>query len=423
MDMKIQTMCKFALDSIAKSYKKFLISVLLCVCSFVLIGVVGYAFDVTQYGRKSIESLLADGIERTGIIQINQDASESAAIMHFSEQAYRSKEIKAIGDFGYGGNGSRLKQLLKIQNTYGNPHQGYGEDQLECLYIQYNLIGAFRFDLLEGVKPEELSFGKNEIALYLGNHFKEVPIGTKYEIKDESGQIRYTYKVAGVLKKGAKWLEEENLYQAETLKVSNLVPLDNLVVMVMNDDYGTYHWAYSLEDGFSFAQGEEKLRELAKECGIEISLGTVSGTMKEVQSNNKTIINYVLELFIMVCLVTFVVLVCIQLVNILNDLKEYGILYANGMSVKELMNILFLENVIKVLLSFLLSLAICYMLLQKCFPVYSEYVLVQAQDIFLKMTSWKMALVAIVLMVSSSIIPMRTLSKMQPVEMIGGNRD
>lgn len=430
--MTLKIIGKFSLDSIVKSLKSFWVTVFLCFCAFVLIGIAAYTYDLTQYGKKLVDKSLQKGIEGTGIIQINfdmQGTKEDVMSMHnkiyqFEKQAYQLNTIEAIGSYCYAGNDiEELKELREIQNKFGKTNQNYSSTELEFLGMNFEMIKLCKLSIERGTNPSQLNQREDVIPLYLGSNFSKVPIGTTYIQKDDKGETITEYRVMGILKSGSEWIAERVLYTTEYLQLDNTVPLDNLVICVLPGETGVtgLEWSYTLVDGISFEETEKQLKELAKEYDLEITFGRVDSVFAEKEKANSKIISYSLKICFIVSISAFVVMLCIQLAGILNNLSDYGVFYANGASTLDLLLVLFWENMIKIVTAFILAALACYGLVHRYFGWSYSYMQEIAKNILFQDTYWKMAGVAFVLVISASIIPMCVLKRMQPVTLIGGN--
>ncbi len=429
MDMKCRTIYGFSADSIARSFKSFISSLILCIGSFVLIGVSSYAYDLTRYGERSVDDILQEGVEGTGTLSIEDDHYDEKMIesaYRFCREANELEELKSIGNYSYAGVDYReLKELSDVQKKHGATLIDY-INNVEVLVMNSSLLPLVKLPLAEGMEITSMSDegDYHELYVYLGSNFSHIPIGTTYDIKnDDTGKLFLRYCVKGILQKGARWMSEDVLFRTETLNAITTVPLDNMVICIAKDDYATPTWTYSLSDGATFEQAEQKLKEVAAKHGLTIHLGTARATFDEIAKANGKITSYAMQLFGMIMVTTFVVMMCTQLAGMLNHLSEYGTLYANGASTGDLLGILLVENIIKVVAAFLLASILCHVFLT--LSIVNAQVTPTVGDMYLEIlyryTYIKMALVGVAFTICLSAVPMVILRRMNPNTLLGGN--
>ncbi len=401
---------------------------ILCIGTFVLIGISSYAYDLTQHGERSMDDVLQEGIRGTGILNIDvrhRNEEIDQAMLRFCREASKSNEIKAIGGFVYGGvDYGELEELAKVQERYGTTLATRSDTgrYVEVLVMNETLLPMGKLPLAKGTEitniPDE---DYHLLYIYLGSNFSHIPIGTTYDIKDGAGRMFLRYCVKGILQKGTRWMAESALFRTETLNAITTVPLDNMVVCISREDASSLTMAYSLSHETSFEQAERKLKEVADKHGLTIHLGTARATFDEIAKANSKVTTYAMQLFGMIMVTTFIVMMCTQLAGILNQLSEYGTLYANGASTKDLLAVLLVENVIKVVAALLLACITCHFFSMASTAHSTPSVRDMYLEILHRYTYIKMASVGAAFTICLSAVPMAIVRRMKPNTLLGGN--
>jgi len=84
--------------------------------------------------------------------------------------------------------------------------------------------------------------------------------------------------------------------------------------------------------------------------GVKIRTGTLQARLDTVFSENKNYKSWLDVIALIICVSVFMICVTVQLLNIYMKRNELGIWLANGMTRKEVFEIIWLENFIKVVI-------------------------------------------------------------------------
>lgn len=115
-------------------------------------------------------------------------------------------------------------------------------------------------------------------------------------------------------------------------------------------------------------------------------------------------------------------MICMQVLLILNNLSEYGILCANGYRIKDISYMLLIENFIKTAIAYFVSVYLSSKIILYSFSTYADVQYV-FNDIFYNYVIIKVGVISVLIAIVSSIIPIFVLRKYKVVNLIGGNNE
>ncbi len=419
--MKINALWKIASDMAAKKYRTYIGTVILCGISLALIIISGFSYILTQYGKIQCEKGFTKGIDNTGMFIVDTTSGDNWYQFEddLLEEVRNQDYIYAIGNYsGYASGDEWCEELREIQLKSRKT-----EDGMLKYMVAYN--GTFRLYNLsfEEGEYEYAELDDNHTNLYLGYDFKDIPIGTTYEFKDSNGKTRMTYTVKGIFEQGETIIDHEALYEESTMLETNYVLYTDSMVFC-EESYSPINWySYSIEDSTSIIEVEKNIQGIADKYGIKIIFGNCSAIISSRENENLLIIKTTLKMAIFISITTFIVLLCVQLADIMDNMKDYGILYGNGANTKDLMKILLFENIRKTLVAYVIV-VILFMIILKCggesFTIQYGINMNVVNNIMYGYTIWVALASAILMAIVSSIVPICIIRKLEPTKLIGG---
>lgn len=410
-------------DSIIRRMKSFCFSICLCIVAIVLFAFVVYIYEDSIYCVNNADKILREGIDGTGVIGIINFSSDlNEEIRRFRNEVYELEEVNAIGTSlqpGYMYLG--LDELSDIQSKYIDMKDNTSQSVMGIL-VENTALSLCDLQLESGEFIYDKAQEANCTYLYLGNNLKDIPVGTEYTVEIGSGENfeKCRFVVKGILKKGARFING-NLFMGngDFLAESCYTNLDNMV-LALEDDSSINFWMYSINEGTDFDAVEAKINDIADKYGVQIYYGRASNITNERITATKELNNAIIKLLGIVLLVSIVIMVCVQITAIFNNVSEYGILYANGYSMRQLCVMQILENALKMTISLIAAIFIAKKLLLFSFFGMSDLTTV-FYDIYYNYVIIKMIAVSILIVILDSIVPVIVLRKYKPIELIGGN--
>ena len=127
-----------------------------------------------------------------------------------------------------------------------------------------------------------------------------------------------------------------------------------------------------------------------------------------------------LEIILVIGITACIVVTCYQTITVMSRRTEYGILYANGATTGDLLSFIVLENSMKLILALIFIIPIL-LILSKEILAYTDAEYYMLKLMIRQKIIWEMGAVGVLMMLISSLLPMVTLKRYTPVELIGGN--
>lgn len=254
--------------------------------------------------------------------------------------------------------------------------------------------------------------------LYLGSEYKDYyDVGTI--LTDKTNKNAEKYIVAGILEQG-NTIATEYLNMIDKFTISSAYPLDYAVISVY-PDFSSTSTCFSVKEGYRFSEAEAAILQWAKEKNISLTVSNVDASLTTVEQSLKPINRYMEQIIVVVVLSICIVLTCFQSMNILMRQSEYGILYANGVTTRDVVFMILFENSLKLFVSFIFMFPLALYLSKTSFQAsYGDSYVIRT--ILLTSVCPKLLLLVIGIIVVSSIIPIHFIIKQETVTLIGGNR-
>lgn len=320
---------------------------------------------VLNSGRESIMRCISGDIDRYAVALIDNstffDASKGNAIY---QEIIDSQKIYSFGtwdpilfdisavnyqDTDY------FSQLKEIQDT----NIKYLSDINPAYFQGINIPAAvFKFNSISLEQGTIASLDLNKATALLGSNFKDIPLGTV--IKTRSGD---EYTVEGIVSKNQEIIDSHSiLSNLGGLDFDYTIPLDNMILLIDPDTQGRAIDSdavfISFAEGISYEEGKETIESIFASYGTEIKMGKLSDRIDEVMSRTDWILNRFNASSVIFLFLSITTILCIQMMAFFTRKEEVGIWISNGLESKDVFRILFLENIIKILISYIFSLGI-----------------------------------------------------------------
>lgn len=360
----------FAIDSIHIHFRKFILSVaLMFICSLILLFT-QMAYRTQNLVYETCDQVLENGIKSTGIIQlIDNDFYNNDSILKYLNELKKQKEIYAVGDcVEYLSMDTALTPLKDIQKEYyGNGNYTAGIPEDDGLHIWETMNTTFllcRTELSSGIPVEQLDFSSDNVYyLYLGCAFQDIPVGTAYQVEND------IYKVAGILSTGQEWIKQDLLMDFSFENVTATQLCDYMVFKIADNrpPLTDYLWI-SASNGYSIQDAMDTADRLAQKMNIEVHYSSLQERYEVSSSITITLLGYLYKIIWIVGITSMLMIISLQIVFILANRKEYGILSAIGFSQKEVLLSVLFYNVLISITAILLLIPCLYAIARYWFP-------------------------------------------------------
>lgn len=259
-------------------------------------------------------------------------------------------------------------------------------------------------------------------AQYDPEEYTPVYLGYEYRSIVEPGTIlgtnsSGTYIVAGILEPGM--LMPKDLNSLDVTDAAFFYSTDYGVLLV-EEGVSTVETIF-IEKGYSFPEVQDAIQAAEKAEGISVRIVSLEALLDSYDLMLKPVNRYMQQMVLVVGLTVCILFTCYQTVSIIARKSDYGILYANGATTRDLVSIILIENLIKLLIALIIMIPVFLLLVQK---VYALWAADQAmiQWIFWQKIVWKVLAAGLGMALLSSVFPIYTLTHYTPVTLIGGNQ-
>lgn len=410
----------FAFNFLSKNIRRSLLSVFLIVVSTLVIMLSVILSENRDEVYETIDTHLVCGVERTAKLDIRYDDVEPEKskelyfnMKNFLDDISDEHEINSIGSYHTFGC-VPIPELYEIQKK-GNATSG---EYMKVTDIYKHAANMFNLKLTSGVYPSELDFESDIGYLYLGSGFEGfIEPGEMYEIKSRK------YEVAGILDESQIFLDDN--FTSEISATSYSAAHDmKYGILCFGDNIPSSGFWLGANKGYNINQAIEKLYSVAEKYDMEdyILYTTLNDKYEMANKEWLFIKNILYKLITIVCISCILMLICTHILDLLSQMRNYGIMYANGFSISDISKIITIKNIAVSVFAFLISIIICLLAVNLIFKGSEDM-----SDVFNRI------IVHIAIPLSLSVIGLITvfitlfsiviLRKLSPLRMIGGQND
>lgn len=419
----------FTVDFLSKNIRRSLLSTFLITVSSLVIMLAVILAENREKVYESIDILFNAGVSNTSKLSIDfyydddislyDDISrESLKAMNlkiddFLDDISDEPEIASIGSFSTAGC-IPIPELYEIQKKGGANSGVY----LTMTDVTKSAIDMFNLEVIEGTPCSEVKFEDGINYLYLGYGYKGlVEPGTIYEIET------YKFKVAGILDEKQVFLDGDFVSGISIAGYSVTHDMKYEILCFSDSAFTSGYWLCANE-GYDIEQAIDKVYEVAEKHDVDqwIRYTTLNDTYEMANEEWVFIKNIISKLIIIVCTSCILMLICTHILDLLHQMRNYGIMYANGFSMTDIYKIITLKNIAISIFAFLISIIITILAVNVVFKGYENM-----NDVFNRIIiniSVPLALAVIsVITVFVTLFSILILRKLSPLRMIGGQND
>ncbi len=416
--MHLKMIYKYSVDRTLQKLIRYMVTVFLCFTTFVLLLVSIFAWRFVRQGRRAVDECLYGGIEQAGLIEVEvTDIEDYEMVNSFVQEVIRMEEINGIGDGGiYGRDTEGIEELWEEQERV----QKKSDEYLWVYNTNVEAFNIYNIKLQEGKMPYEYDMNEDISLLYLGSDYTNIPVGRTYKV-GEGKEWEYTVYIAGILEEGTNLISDE-IYWDDAIVDAKYVEAMDGKILAVNTGVSSARLTYTVNDGYTIKETENKLRSLGEKHGLKLRFGVLEDILDEKEQQHSYIFDTLRKMLIAITITAFFLLLCTQFAEMLDDMSYFGIFYANGASTRDLIAILFGENLLKVLVSYILAVIGVYFAIKYEWSIYQPGVenWENAMEIYCKQTLVQAFLIGVVLAVLATWIPIIWFKHNSPTELIQG---
>lgn len=226
------------------------------------------------------------------------------------------------------------------------------DEALNVLYIDKSIMDLCNLNVNEGTAAANED--ENVINAFVGYNLKdEYPVGTILENIYTGTKLQ----IVGVLDKNSTWIPDLLFHTLDAVQ-----DLDNKIVSEL--DYGfidlekafyanTFNSFYIKCDSDKEAETAKlRAKEAADKYGVMIYCNTVDELIESEKEGNKDFLDALGILFIFVLAIAVLAYSTSNIADIYSRQYDFGVMYINGVSSIDIFMMIWLENLIKLIISF-----------------------------------------------------------------------
>lgn len=449
--MKKRTYLQISMDLNLQEKKISRLNQILLLFVFILIPLVVILGEIGNSRLDRIEKGLSIDLSRVGMVSCDSESLIGKKIEVGGEELeiippISNMEMSSLkGLQGYGrylpsseenGDGASLQvkfpKLEELIKESGNLRHNIDEEgNLRVICLSAGLWELTALELKEGKTPQQF-FESEAIPvterehyklLYLGDSFAgKIIVGTKVSKTFESltdGQYEMNYIVAGILKKGtititSEWMDTNTSVYTRSLD-NNILEVDSSPI---NLSFKFYVIRNDEEQSKSVL--EKELLSAIEKYGTEASFIWLDEFLKDEIEETNRVRKMILELALVLGITVLLLGISAQSISLLTHTQDLGAWYCCGAKTRDLMGILFCQNLLRLILPLLLGLVSGRFLLSVL--LYSGMKMDAESNslFFLKVVPCMVGFAVIVLLFSTA-IPVVLLRRKTPIELINGD--
>lgn len=414
---------KLSLDKLRFQWKIALMMVIMLTMSLSALGMMFFYHKLYDYSENSCRAVLSEALENAGLIYIKGGGYQSREARRFLKSAVEYGTVKAIGCMEI----LRVDRLPELQKLQAGNEKREKQGLLRWIYMDETFLYvcdlkfAELLDDPDGQEAREIEMrGETHFSLYLGNHFREIPVGTCYRERI-SEEETYVYEVKGILEKGQCFVSPEIVKGTGAGSSNATISLDNEVIFCGEVSPPSAFWMYLSPKGADTDNTKVALKKLAREMGLKVTISGLKENFDFARRKGGQLQAVFGKLFVILFMATLVNGILLFLTFFVKNARDYGILHADGFSAGELGISCLLENAMQCILAFFLAGSMVWlagMLLFGSKPEGAEMV----NDIFLYSLLPIMTCVVALILFLLSVIPVILLNIAEPIMLLKGER-
>ena len=300
-----------------------------------------------------------------------------------------------------------------------NQSQQMPNNNLQMLVVDKELLSLCEIGFDEDRLQEYMNETNENIQyLYLGNAYKEIPVGT--EFIDSSQKPSIIYKVAGILKEDTCFASKDLMFGVDFTTLRSDVNMNYEIILINNEASVFSPWMFSVNKKYSFEEGKNELKRIANLNEIKIKAYSLQSVFDKAQIETEIMQDSLLEMLILIIIVISVIVISLQIVEIFHRSHIYGIMYSVGFLSSEINVIMIIRNIIYFIFSICVGLLILLAIGKKYFITN-----IQVNDMFFELLLQQVLPSGLILMLILfsviTIIPSVIFCRLDPVELIYNN--
>lgn len=280
---------------------------------------------------------------------------------------------------------------------------------IDSYFMNKELLPVF------GIEYDETACNDTQVPVLLGTGYQGLlEVGDVYT----DYQAECEYKIVGVLPEGFRMPPTLLLNSGELY-----TDLTNMLLVIDDGKTDPYdlnimvytNSVYAVTDGK--LQTEDAIWALAEKYNLHMQMDTIEGWIDTYKDENNEYFTYNSLFAGIAVIASFIAMIAASVIQIILNKRMYGIFYANGVSRRDVVSLIAMENGLKQLISFGIAMLITYHQVKQNVLFYPE----EYMSIFKTQVIWRVFVVLVLLWICSTAVPSFILSRLKTTELLGGN--
>lgn len=411
---------KLAIREIWK--RKFFSLLMFLVCLIAMHAVLASITNATSaaYQQKIFENNL--GYDMSKILHLDYRHTEenpefADVLTQYMDYIEELPGVLSVGQFDVTG---MYFAELKASDEYRAINAEIVKDGKYADYADVTQLLSVDENLLTFVKGGISEFTETTsgyLPIYASEVFKDIlPIGST--LTDE--RTGEKYELAGFIPEGSKWVEENDLIRFPMVSIDGwfVAPFSSDSKTDIMTQLSSLHNTYVLlSDSADIDYLKQAIMEYSLQHGFEATADTLAEEYKLYRLETKTFTTRQIALAVFVSLMSVSSIIAVFTTNTLLKRKQYGILIANGFTLKDIAMCIAMEITVIVLFSTLIAWEMKFLEFKKSTDLFRDILLTA----HIRYTLPICCSIAAALIVIATALPAIKVFQYQPGGLIGGN--
>ena len=345
---------RFAINEIMIKKVRFFLSTIIIGLSLLGIGYYYMFSNESNYHRYECDKALTKGIDGTGAMQVFGDYEDQR---RFKKEAMDGGKIEYIGTWLPLSSSNQLpEELIKQRQANGFTPSKH----TVWYYMDRSALGAHNLEFAQLEEVSEEKWMNSEWnGVYLGYNYHGIPVGSIYEFTIFDG-TKLNCEVVGILEKGDQIVSNLVMADGRGNGIYTMEYLDDAIIMperlyISDRPKGACNWVYTPANGVSLKEARTFLEEKAKELGLMIEIAYLSDGFLAEEIEQRDIRRIDQESYVILCVICMLICTCLQFMQVMEERKKLGILYANGFSGRDIIWMFIWRSIMQVIVAMIVA--------------------------------------------------------------------
>ena len=305
-----------------------------------------------------------------------------------------------------------MEEYLRLNDGLVSKSKYIGKPEIvRILYADECLL-----DFVKGGVTNYPVLDNGHLPIYASEVFENIlPVG--YVLTDERTNI--PYEIIGYIPTGAKWFSEDSLIQYPLISLDGwfIAPFSvvstNDIITQLSCLQNTYIF---VSDNAPISEIQKEIEQYSSQYGFKASASTLAAQYERYEEETNSFTTRQIFLAVFICIMATSSIVAVFTTNVLLKCKQYGVLLANGYTLVDIVQGITIEIFTITLFSAMLAWLIKLREFWNSTDLFRDILL----EAHFKFALPLVVLLAVVLTLAASALPVIKIFPYRPSELIGG---